>query len=49
MRGYILTYCRFQRENVYQLWVLNRGDLNFSVRSTHCGRKEGVAKYKTSS
>ena len=34
MRGYILTYSRFKRENVCQLWVLDRTDVNFCVRST---------------
>ena len=31
MHGYILTYFRLYRENACQLWVLNWGDLNFSV------------------
>ena len=31
MHGYILTYFRLYRENICQLWVLNRGDLNFCV------------------
>ena len=34
MRGYILTYCRFYKENICQLWGFNREDLNFCVRST---------------
>ena len=28
MRGYILTCSGLQRENISQLWVLNRGDLS---------------------
>ena len=39
MRGYILTYSKFYRENICQLWILNRVDLNFCVRSTPCGRR----------
>ena len=39
MLGYILTYSKLQMENICQLLVLNRRDLNFCVRSAlcHCG------------
>ena len=33
MHGYILIYSRFYRGNLWQLWVLKRGDLNFCVCS----------------
>ena len=52
MYGRILTNSRLQRENFSQLWVLNRGDLNFCVRSTPLrrsewgGRKEREGKTK---
>ena len=29
--GYILTYSVLLRENIRQLWVFNRGDLNISA------------------
>ena len=31
MLGYILTYSMLLRENICQLWVFNRGDLNIYV------------------
>ena len=34
MRGCALTYSRLKMENICQLWVLKRRDLNFCVRST---------------
>ena len=34
MRGYVLAYSRLKRENICQLWLLNRLDLNFCVRRT---------------
>ena len=34
MRDYILTYSRLYGKNVWQLWLLNRGGLNFCTRST---------------
>ena len=34
MRGYILTYSRLLRENICQLWVLNRGGFNFCICSS---------------
>ena len=34
MHGYILTCSELTRDNVWELWVLNAGHLNFCVRST---------------
>ena len=39
--AYVATYSKFYRENICQLGILNRVDLNFCVRSTPCGRRRG--------
>ena len=37
MPGNILTYFTLEREGLWQLWILNKGDLDFCICSTHCG------------
>ena len=44
-RGYILTYSRFQRENLSQFWVLYRGYLHFWVVSTPLQGLDDEAMY----
>ena len=44
VRGYILTYSRIWKEKIWELWVIERVDVNFSVHSTRYSEYLG---YKT--